>query len=172
METAIVSLICIALVVFGGMTMSHGFLTSLDAGTAGLEQVGDRDETIMRTNLSAATTNMPDANTLEITMENTGQTKLADFEKWDIIVQYYDEASNYHTLWLPYTSGVPVNNEWTMSGILFNGGAEVFDPGVLNPAEQIQITAQLNPSVGVGFTNMVVVSTSNGITVSTHFSHN
>jgi hypothetical protein len=52
METAIVSLICIALVVFGGMTMSQGFMTSVDASATRLEEIGQRNETIMRTELS------------------------------------------------------------------------------------------------------------------------
>ena len=50
METAIVSVICIALMVIGGMTMSQGFLTSVDTTSAALEELGVRDEEIMRTN--------------------------------------------------------------------------------------------------------------------------
>jgi hypothetical protein len=41
---------------------------------------------------------------------------------------------------------------------------------VLNPAEQIMIGAQLNPPVGAGTTNMVVVATPNGIPASAYFS--
>ena len=56
METALVSLICIALVIFGGMTMSRGFITSVDSSTMGLEEVGQRNETILRTELSPVST--------------------------------------------------------------------------------------------------------------------
>ena len=170
METAIVSLICIALVVFGGMTMSQGFMTSVDASTTGLEEIGQRNETIMRTELSPVSTNMPAANTLEVTLENSGQTKIADFDKWDVIVQYYDGTGTYNTRWLPYTAGTLGDNEWQVVWIRLNGAAEVFEPDVLNPKEQIMIRAQLNPSVGAGTTNMVVVATPNGIPVSTYFS--
>jgi hypothetical protein len=41
---------------------------------------------------------------------------------------------------------------------------------VLNPEESIMIRAQLDPSVGAGTTNMVVVATPGGITASTYFS--
>ena len=170
MEAAIVSLICIALVVFGGMTMSQGFLTSVDASTTGLEQIGQRDETIMRTELSSVIASQPAANTLEITMENSGQTKLADFDKWDVIVQYYDDAGTYYSKWLPYTEETLSDDKWEVAWIQLNGAAEVFEPNVLNPKEQIKIRAQLNPSVGAGTTNMVVVATPNGIPVSAHFS--
>ena len=70
METLIVSLICIALIVFGGMTMSQGFMTSVDASTAGLEEIGNRDESIIRTALTPISTSQPSANTVEIVIEN------------------------------------------------------------------------------------------------------
>ena len=170
METAIVSLICIALVVFGGMTMSQGFITSVDTSTTGLEEIGQRDETIMRTELSPVSASMPAANTLEVTLENSGQTKIADFSKWDVIVQYYYGTGNYYSRWLPYTNGALGDNEWEVEWIRLNGAAEVFEPNVLNPEEQLKIRAQLNPSVRAGTTNMVVVATPNGIPVSTYFS--
>jgi hypothetical protein len=170
METAIVSLICIALVIFGGMTMSQGFLTSVDASTTGLEEVSHRNESIMRTELTPINTSQPAADTLEITIENTGQTKLADFEKWDIIVQYYDGTGAYHVEWLPYTESTLNANEWEIAWIRFDGDTEVFEPNVLNPGEQIMIRTQLNPAVGADVTNMVVIATPSGITASTYFS--
>jgi hypothetical protein len=170
METAIVSVICIALVVFGGMTMSRGFMTSVDTSAAGLEEVGQRDETIMRTELTPVSASLPSANTLEVILENSGQTKLADFNKWDIIVQYYDGTGTYHVEWLPYTEAALGDNEWEKVWIRLNGEAEVFEPNVLNPKEEIMIRAQLNPSVGAGTTNMVIVATPSGVTASTYFS--
>ena len=172
MDTAIISLICIALVVFGGMTMAQGFITSVDASTTGLEEVGQRDETIMRTEITPVDATYqqqfgPDP--LEITVENTGQTKLADFEDWDVIVQYYDGWGNYHVEWLPYASS-PGTNEWGIVWIRLDGGSEIYEPNVLNPGEQVLIRTYLNPGVGNGTTNMVVISTPSGVTASTYFS--
>jgi hypothetical protein len=173
METAIVSIICLALVIFGGMTMSHGFLTSVDASTAGLEQVGNRNETIMRTELTPLSTNLTltaGPSNLEIVLENSGQTKMADFEKWDVIVQYYDASGTYHVEWLPYSVTGGATNEWGVGWIHLNDQPEKFEPNVLNPGEQIMISTQLDPAVGAGTTNMVVVSSSSGVTSSTYFS--
>jgi hypothetical protein len=170
METAIVSLICIALVVFGGMTMSQGFLTSVDTSTTGLEEIGQRDETIMRTELSTVNTSQPTSNTLEVILENSGQTKIADFNKWDVIVQYYDDTGTYYTKWLPYTEETLDDNKWEVAWIRLDGETEAFEPNVLNSAEQIKIRAQLNPPVGDGTTNMVVIATPNGIPASAYFS--
>ncbi|HJX13480.1 MAG TPA: hypothetical protein VJ377_08140 [Dehalococcoidales bacterium] len=169
METVIVSIICIALVVFGGMTMSQGFITSVDTSTTGLGEVGQRDESIMRTELTPVSTSQPSANTLEVVIENTGQTKLANFSKWDFIVQYYDGTGTYHVEWLPYTAGALGDNEWELAWIKLGGQPEAFEPGVLNPGEQVMVRAQLNPAVGAATTNMVVVSTPSGVTASTYF---
>ena len=174
METAIVSVICIALIVIGGMTMSQGFLTSVDTTSAALEELGVRDEEIMRTELSPVSANTTiTGNILYVTLENSGQTKLADFNKWDVIVQYYDGGATYHTKWLPYTDGTPGNNEWTKEGIYLNTEnetAEVFEPAILNPREKIKIEAKLNPAVGEDTDNLVVISTPNGIPASVSFS--
>jgi hypothetical protein len=170
METIIVSIICIALVIFGGMAMSQGFITSVDASAAGLGEIGNRDETIIRTQLSAVSATLPATNTLEVILENTGQVKLANYDKWDIIVQYYDGTGDYHTKWLPYTEAALGNNKWELVWIRLDGAAEIFEPNVLNPKEQMMIRAQLSPGVGAGTTNMVVVATPSGITASAHFS--
>jgi len=173
METAIVSIICIALIVFGGMTMAHGFITSVDAGTAGLQQVGNRNDTIMRTDLAPVSTNITlvsGPSPLEIVLENTGQTKLADFDKWDIIVQYYDNTGTYHAEYLPYSASGGGTNEWGVGWIHLNGGPAMFGSGVLNPGEQIMLQTWLDPPVGTGTTNMAVISTPSGVTSTTYFS--
>jgi hypothetical protein len=170
METAIVSIICIALIAFGGMTMSRGFMTSVDTSTTGLDNVGQRNETIMRTEIIPLTASLPSGNTLEIMVENSGQTRLADFDKWDIIVQYYDSTGTYHVTWLPFTKETLGDNEWQEAWIRINGAPEVYEPNVLNPKEQMLIRAQLNPEVGAGTTNMAVIATPGGITASTYFS--
>jgi hypothetical protein len=173
METAIVSIICIALVVFGGMAMSHGFMTSVDTSAAGLQEIGNRDDSLMRTGLMPVSTNItlvPGPDPLEIVLKNTGQTKMADFEKWDVIVQYFDDTGDYHVQWLPYAEGTTAAYEWDVGWIKMDGHPEVFEPGVLNPGEEIMIKTLLDPSVGDNTTNMVLVSTSSGVTCSTYFS--
>ena len=173
METVLISIICIALMVFGGMTMSQGFMTSIDASTASLSEIGQRTEAIMRTELTPISTNITlvaGADPLEIVLKNTGQTKIADFEKWDVIVQYYDDSGNYTVKWLPYSAIGGGTNEWGVGWIHLDGQAEIFEPNVLNPGEEIMLKTWLDPSVGAGTTNMVVISTPSGITSLTYFS--
>jgi hypothetical protein len=169
METAIVSIICIALIVFGGMTMSRGLITSFDNSATGLDAAGQRNEIIMRTEITPLDANLASVNTLEITVENSGQCRLAEFDKWDLIVQYYDSSGIYHVAWLPYTGEALADNEWEIVWIHVNEAPEIFERNVLNPGERLLIRAQLNPEVGAGTTNMAVIATPSGITASTYF---
>ncbi len=175
METAIVSIICIALLVVGGMTMSQGFLSSVDTTTLGLETISERDEEIMRTDLSTLSATMPATNRVEAALRNNGQTKLSDFARWDVIVQYYDSGGTYYVKWLPYTDNITLgDNQWRRKGIYLNAEnqtAEVFETGILNPGEEMVIEARVSPATGVGTTNLLVASTSSGIPASIIFSN-
>ena len=175
METAVVSIICIALIVVGGMTMSQSFLSSTDSTALAVEEISNRDGEIMRTELTLLTADvLSGGHALEVALRNDGQTKLASFSKWDVIVQYHDAIGSYQVKWLPYTDNETLgNNQWTKKGIYLDADsetAEVFEPGILNPGEEMVIKAKLSPSVGEETTNMVVVSTPNGIPASTSFS--
>lgn len=170
METVIVSLICVVLIVLGGMTLSQGFLTSADTTSTALEELGTRDTEMTRTELTPLEVSVNGSGSmLTVSLENSGQTKLADFDNWDLIVQYYDDSSQYYTVWLPYQSGNPGNNEWTVVGIYLESNPETFEPNIVNPGEVVEIQAQISPAVGDNTTNMVVVCTPNGIPVSMYF---
>jgi len=50
---------------------------------------------IARTNISSLGAVTQSAGTIvEVTLENTGETKLEDFDKWDVIVQYHEVGSS------------------------------------------------------------------------------
>ena len=170
METAIISLMCIALIVFGGMTMSQGFLSSVDTAGSGVEEISMRDGEIMRTELAAVNgNNVSWANILRVRLENSGQIKLASFSKWDFIVEYYDGSGTYYTKWLPYTSEELGNDEWQKIGIYVNGNAEVFEPAIFNPGEEMVFGARLSPAIGDDTTANIIISTPNGVNESISF---
>ena len=106
---------------------------------------------------------------LDVYLTNTGQTKIADLDKWDVIVHYYDAPGNHYVNWLPYNPGVLGNNEWQKTAIYLNGQPEAFEPDILNPGESIKIAAKLSPPVGPGTTNEVIISTPNGIPATAYF---
>ncbi len=174
METAIVSIVCIALIFMGGMTMSRNFLASVDASTQQLQHVLARDQAILKTSLTTLGSDVSGENTVYATLRNSGQIKLADFEHWDVIVQYTEHDTSARIVsWLPYVTGTPGDNQWTVNGIYINAGSlddEVFEPGILNPSEEIVIRVRVSPRIAHHSNNQVVVSTPNGITIAVPFS--
>src|SRR4030042_3422021 len=136
MAAAIVTIICIAMIVVGGMTLSQGILTSVDSAAISVEAISVREGEIMRTNLEvlrAAQLSWGDY--LRVTVKNSVQIKLASYDKWDFIVSYEAGGGTIYSTWLPYTASPPGNNEWQKVRIGLNGPVEYFEPGILNPAE-------------------------------------
>ena len=126
----------------------------------------------IRTEISTlAATWQPLTNTLDVSLSNSGQVKLANFSGWDVIVQYFTN-STLQVRYLTYTNGTLGNNQWVKEGIYEDAAAsdpEVFDPGILNPGEDLVIQAKLDPGVDQDTTNLVVISTPNGIPTSMSF---
>lgn len=171
METAIVSLICIALMALGGMTMSNDFLSSADTTTAGLEQMNETSSEINRTDISILSVEMDGESNMRIVLKNTGQTKLADFDYWDVIIEYHKGNGDLIIEWLDYTTDPsgPYGGEWTLVGIYSDWDPvdpvdELFEPGILNPDEEMEIYAKvLNPVKPNRTDNRASVITPNGI---------
>jgi len=172
MATAVVSIICIVLIVLGGMTMSQGISTSADTTALSVEEISVREGEIMRTEvdtLRAAYLSWADL--LQVTVDNSGQTKLASFSKWDLIVHYYGGDGTYYTEWLPYTEEAPGDNEWQKARICLNGQPEFFEPDIMNPEEELVILAKLSPLPGDATTGEITIATPNGVYDSISFNN-
>ncbi len=170
MATLVVSLICIALVIVGGMMLSQGILSSADTAAAGISTISTREAEITRTavtEVSVESVTFDDA--LRVRVRNTGLDKLADYAHWDVIVSYTDAAAASHVVWLPYTDGTPSANEWTVADIWQNGPNEYFDPGILNPQEDLMIYAPLDPAPAASSAAEVTVIADNGADTSMDF---
>ena len=164
MAAAVVSIICIALIVIGGMTLSQGILTSSDSAALSVNTISVREGDIMRTNINILrAAELTWGNDLRIIVKNTGQTKLSSYDKWDLIVTYVDTVGSIHTTWLLYTADtVPGNNEWTRAKIGLEGPYEYFEPGILNPGEEMTMLAHLDPKPGAA-NGSVSLTTPNGV---------
>ena len=100
---------------------------------------------------------------------------MRDFAHWDVVLQYSDATGSYFIEWLPFSSAAtPGDNEWVVDAIYLDEQVptpEVFNPGILDPGEEIVVLAKVNPSVGSGTNNLATVSTPNGVAVSINFSN-
>lgn len=170
MENAITILIMSALLILAIVGLSQTALStqaSLAESTGQMqERVGDRARTSL-TALGAQASSEGDS--VEITLRNSGSTKLSDFQNWDVILQYSDGATNW-AKWYPNGSG---SNQWVEQIYLTASTLtpEVINPGILDPGEELVVTVAVSPSVGAGTTDLAVVAAPNGISASTVFTH-
>jgi len=166
METVITGLIIIGVLVLSVLGLAESSLSAQAQIAEATRTMQERAQERARTDLApvnATTTVLGDY--VEITLRNTGDTKLADFEQWDVILRYTDSLGGYHVEWYGYPTQWTSQIYQTTSPVT----PEVIDPGILNPGEEIVVQVHVSPGVGTGTTNLASVSTLNGVTASTVF---
>ena len=171
METAITALIVISLLVLSILMVTERSLSAQASFSESLRQMQDGIEERSRTGVTPIKAETKaDGATVEITLKNTGNTKLADFGRWDVILEY-DMGGSWQTRWYSYTASL-ASNQWTVAGIYLNAAtptAEVFEPNIFNPGEEMVIQVSVSPVVGSPTTNRATIATPNGISASTVF---
>ncbi len=173
METAIAALIILTVVLYGALTLAYSYLSSQDAILQSWREMEERSGERARTQISAIGAETIEEDTVEVTLRNEGDTKLADFDQWDVIVQYYTAEDGYLIKWLPYTEALaPGDNQWTVVEIYLDAStriAEVFEPDILNPGEEMIMLIRVSPPVGPNTTSLATTGTPNGISASVVF---
>jgi hypothetical protein len=167
METAITALIIIAVLMLSVFALAERSLSAQATIAESTRQLQERAGERARTHLiplGARTINS--GNSVEVTLKNTGETKLADFNQWDVFLQYTDVTSGYHVEW--YSP-----SKWTSQIYLSTTPLviEVFEPGILNPGEEMVMTINVSPGVRVGTANLAAVVAPNGIRASAVFTN-
>jgi hypothetical protein len=163
MENAIVTAICISLILVGVVTLSMNSFASIDTISGSVKEMESFTRDIRQTCISAVdSTTQEGGDQVEITILNEGHMSLSHFNCWDIIVVY--EGGDVQ--WLPYTDSIP---GWTVSGLYYNDSPEIFEPDILNPEEEMKLLLKLSPAISEGTVNVATISTANGVTTQTAF---
>ena len=174
METSVAALILITLLIVAVLTVTQAYLSSQDDLVVARREMDERMGQQSDTDLALIEVNALSGGTVvEITIRNEGDTKFADFEEWDVVLNYYTGwiTTPYRIDWFPYSAGI-ADNQWTVTGIYADASAsdpEIFGPGILNAGEEIVLWVKVVPAVGTSTTNLATVATLNGITASTVF---
>ncbi len=166
MESGIPALFIAAILIVATVLIGRG-------GFIGMDNVGQSLKVSEVRNLERRGTEIVVANTsidgtganVTITLRNDGQSLVGDFSRMDVVVQYFDEVAVRHDKWIAYTSGPLASNTWTTGTFT----SDVFEPGILNPGETMQIVVRLNPVVGAGTTNKIVIASEHGVTTQALF---
>ncbi len=178
MDSVIAAFLMVFLNLFAVLTLASSFLSSQQAYQAGLKNMESRLNEQVHTSLQEINAKtISGGNGIQMIYKNNGSEKVANFKNWDVIVQYYDLStpSKYYTVWVPYVESNPSNNEWTVSGIYADakrGIMEAYDPGILNPGEEIMIEVHLPHTIALASQIQVTLAVKNGANLSTVFVRN
>ena len=153
MESAIPALIILTLLILLSLTLAEQILVSHQVAAESWLEMEDRQLDRSRTSISIVEADAPNVAQVQVLVRNDGQTKLADFDQWDVILRVDSTAD-----WYDYSS-----NEWSLE---IDEGIEL---DILNPGETMTVT--LSPDGGVGSDNLVVLTTPNGVSASQVFTN-
>ena len=172
MANAITTLLTVAVVLVAVALIGQSSFKSMDTLSTAWKEMEVRTGQIARTNIQVLSTSYT-APQVDITVKNTGLVALKDFSAWDVVVLYYEADGTYHPRWLPYTAtNPPGDNQWTVVGIYVDAAtstAEVFQPNILDPEEEMVIRLRLSPAAASNGQNLAIIATPNGVSVSTMF---
>lgn len=172
MESIIPAILIISLILLASLAIVDTSLSTQDDVMVLWQEVEERAGERARTELTPIAAGTKTAGTIiEVTLRNDGSTRLADFEQWDVVLQYYSALVVYQIGWYPYGETL-VNDGWTVGGIYQDAASltpEAFEPGIFNPGEEMVLQIKVLPPVGPGTSNMVSVNTEHGIRATTMF---
>lgn len=166
MENGLPALMIAAILMLSTVFMARGGFMGADAIGQSLRQSEVRYEAKSRTGLTitGATIDSSGAN-ITVTVRNDGQTVLADYAGMDVVLQYFGETGTRYDKWVPFTTGALASNTWK-PGTFTN---DVFEPGILNAGESMQMLIRVNPVVGPATTNLAIIGSEKGVTAQTYF---
>ena len=174
MEAALPGVIIIGLLMLVMFTIAYGYFSSQDVLMKSWREMEERLGDRARTHATAVeATTAAGGDLVEVTIRNAGDTKLADFDHWDVIVQYHETGGSYYVEWLPY-NGVTQDRWWGVGGLYVDASAgtpEAYEPDIFNPTEELVVQLWLSPTVAIDSVNLVTIATPNGISASTVFTY-
>ena len=176
MANVIVILLAVAAIIVGALSLTGAALSSASDASVAWENMTERTGQAARTQLSLINADIEGSGTdIDISIRNTGQTPLTEFSWWDVMIQYYRLPNNndLKISWVASTSTPPASGEWAVKGIYLDAAteeAEVYEPNVLNPGEEMTIRVNITPAIPANTDNLVTMATPNGIRLSAPFS--
>jgi hypothetical protein len=165
MESGLPALMIAAILMLSSVLIARGGYLGADAIGQTMRESEARYGQQNRTGLTiTAVTVDPTGANIAVTVRNDGATPLGDWVAMDVLVQYFGETGTRYDKWLSYAQ-VLGSDTWTTGPFT----SDVFEPGILNQGESVELQLRVNPVIGASTTNRAIIGTDRGVTVSTYF---
>jgi flagellar protein FlaF len=165
METVVAAFLILIVIFAAVLTLSQASLAAQDTVQESWRDMEVRYDEQSHTDLAVI-------GVVTDTLRNEGDTRLTDFDQWDVFLEYYGPSGTYKIQWLAYSIESDPTNAWTVTGIYSDaeaGIAERIEPGILNPGEEMVVRIGLSPAIGLDTANRIAISATNGVGTSTVF---
>ena len=174
METVVAAFLILIVIFAAVLTLSQASLAAQDSVQESWRDMEVRYDKQSRTDLAVigVVTDEEAGEGMTVTLRNEGDTRLTDFDQWDVFLEYYGPTNTYKIQWLAYSEEIDPTNAWTVTGIYSDADAgieERVEPGILNPGEEMVVRIGLSPAIGLDTANRIAISATNGVGTSTVF---
>lgn len=147
-----------------------GALFSMDTLSKSLKIANEIDNAKLKTAIDITNITVPDNTTINLSINNTGSTKIlkSNYKYIDLFVHYNASGIGNITKWIPYNDtaySALQDNEWTKVSI----APDLINPEMFDPDEQMKIVIRVEPAIGENSTNWLKVVTPNGVSASKYF---
>lgn len=159
MESVIPAVILIALLLVTASTVAESYVELQEAMYESQRDMLTSVEDRIRTSIAILDGEVDTLGHASVVVANDGSTKLADYDSWDVIIEY-DGGGGHHIKHPGYEAA---GDKWFE---MFDEEVDVIDPGILNPAEQMTIQIQVVPEVDKHSVYQVTVTAPNGVSTS------
>lgn len=165
MESGLPALMIAAILMLSSVLIARGGYLGADAIGQTIRESESRYGQQNRTGLTITATAIDGSGAnITVTVRNDGATSMADWAAMDVLVQYFGETGTRYDKWLSFAN-VLGSDTWTTGPFT----SDVFEPGILNQGESLEMQLRVNPVVGAATTNRVIIGTERGVTVSAYF---
>lgn len=176
MSNLILALISVAIILGAITAFAEGSLKPQGTLTDSFKEMEQRAGDAARSEMSSVSTAVTLSGArLDWRTRNSGQAKLRDFSKWDLVARYHGAVSTQLQVQrLTYTtSNPPAAGQWTVTTIFAGAGAggEIYEPDIVNPGEEFNVRVTFSPVIGSPTSNSVTVAAENGVSVTAAFTN-
>lgn len=166
MDSILPALLAVTIMLLATLMLGRSSFNSFQVLGDAWQDAEERSVERVRSDISVTSITVSGSR-VDVTVRNDGATRVIDFARMDLVVQY-QEGGNSYIKYLPYTaSSPPADDTWIVDSV----SNDVIDPGVLNTGETMNIQVKLNPAVGAATTNWLQVTTELGISASMFFTN-